>query len=130
MVNPIKVFSTLRQTSEIIFGDKNRFFKLLKDAKNKSLDVGEFSGIENELKLLFQLSKDYMTGKYRRISKRNIIMIISAFVYLVNPMDIVPDFILGIGFLDDLSVLSYLITKIKKEINAYKIWKEEIETRD
>lgn len=130
MVNPIKVFSTLRQTSEIIFGDKNRFFKLLKDAKNKSLDVGEFSSIENELKLLFQLSKDYMTGKYRHISKRNIIMIISAFVYLVNPMDIVPDFILGIGFLDDLSVLSYLITKIKKEINAYKIWKEEIETRD
>ncbi|WP_234989744.1 YkvA family protein [Peptoniphilus asaccharolyticus] len=50
------------------------------------------------------------------------IMIIAALIYLVNPMDIVPDMLLGIGFLDDISVFTYLIAKIKSEIDKYDEW--------
>lgn len=49
-------------------------------------------------------------------------MIISALIYLINPMDVVPDFLLGVGFLDDLSVFTYLIAKIKKELDKYEEW--------
>lgn len=49
-------------------------------------------------------------------------MIIAALIYLVNPMDIVPDMLLGIGFLDDISVFTYLIAKIKSEIDKYDEW--------
>lgn len=50
------------------------------------------------------------------------IMVIAALIYLVNPMDIVPDMVLGIGLLDDISVFTYLMTKIKSEIDKYEEW--------
>lgn len=47
-------------------------------------------------------------------------MVIAALIYLVKSIDIVPDMVLGIGLLDDISVFTYLMTKIKSEIDKYE----------
>jgi uncharacterized membrane protein YkvA (DUF1232 family) len=43
-------------------------------------------------------------------------------IYLVNPIDIIPDFLIG-GFVDDAAVIAYILKKITIEITAYKNWK-------
>lgn len=63
-----------------------------------------------------------MSGRYKGVSKKSMIMIIAALLYLINPMDIVPDILVGVGFLDDLSVFTYLIAKIKLELDKYEEW--------
>ena len=123
MIRPWRIFKDLRKTSEAVFGDKNRLFKLIKESGVKALTVDSFESIRDELKVLFQLLKDYKNGEYREISKTTILMIVSALIYLINPLDLVPDFILGIGFLDDLTVFGYLLKKIKTELDKYKTWK-------
>ncbi|WP_246829988.1 YkvA family protein [Peptoniphilus sp. HMSC062D09] len=45
------------------------------------------------------------------------------FCIYINPADIVPDFILFFGFFDDLSVLTYIIKKLNKELEKYDKWK-------
>lgn len=47
----------------------------------------------------------------------------AGFLYLLNPADIVPDFILFFGFVDDLSVLTYIVKKLDKELEKYDKWK-------
>lgn len=118
-----KIFRKLQKSSESIYGDKNRLFKLIKESGVKSLSVKSFDGIRKELSVLFSLLKDYINGSYRGIKKSSMIMIISALVYLLNPLDVLPDFIIGLGFMDDLSVFTYLLTKIKGELDKYKDWK-------
>ncbi|WP_455256871.1 YkvA family protein [Peptoniphilus asaccharolyticus] len=80
------------------------------------------SAIKQDLITILNLSKDFLSGRYKGVSKESMIMIIAALIYLVNPMDIVPDMLLGIGFLDDISVFTYLIAKIKSEIDKYDEW--------
>lgn len=45
--------------------------------------------------------------------------ILAALLYLVVPTDLTPDFIPGIGFLDDALVLRWVIQRLRKELDRY-----------
>jgi uncharacterized membrane protein YkvA (DUF1232 family) len=50
-------------------------------------------------------------------------MIAGALAYVVFPIDIIPDFILGVGFLDDAFVLGFVVKQLTEEIARYKKFK-------
>ncbi|WP_300409240.1 YkvA family protein [Lagierella sp.] len=124
-MNPKKILDSLMGKSSGVLNNKNRFFNLFKKSVTKSNKVKEFSGIKSDLSAVFGLVGDFLTGKYKEVSKTSLLLIIGSFLYLLNPMDIVPDFIIGIGFLDDLAIFTYMIKKIQGELDKYKIWKEK-----
>jgi len=45
-------------------------------------------------------------------------------VYFVNPFDILPDFLLGLGFLDDASVIAFVMKSIKSELDRFAEWEK------
>lgn len=40
----------------------------------------------------------------------------------IDPIDMVPDFIVG-GFLDDVTVIGWAITKVAQELEDYKLYR-------
>lgn len=48
-------------------------------------------------------------GEPRLFTKRKLVLLLLAGAYTLSPLDIVPDFIPGIGQLDDLSVIIFTI---------------------
>lgn len=38
-----------------------------------------------------------------------------AIVYLISPIDFVPDFILGLGWLDDLAIVLYALRQVRRD---------------
>ncbi|MDD7593182.1 MAG: DUF1232 domain-containing protein [Peptoniphilaceae bacterium] len=79
--------------------------------------------IREDALLLLNLFKDTVTLKYRGLGKGNVLLIAASFLYLINPMDLIPDFLGVFGFADDISVLSYIINKLSEEIHKYESWK-------
>ncbi len=69
---------------------------------------------------------EMITDKEYTISKELYLAIAGALAYAVMPMDVIPDFILGLGFLDDAFVISFVIKKFADEIAKYKASKEEL----
>jgi uncharacterized membrane protein YkvA (DUF1232 family) len=51
-------------------------------------------------------------------------MIGGGLLYFILPVDLIPDFIPIVGYLDDLAVLTTIMNSLKGEINAYRNWKE------
>lgn len=120
-------FSVLRKLFPMarkVYKDKNRFKSVVDESMRKSNKVDLFKEISHELRLVFGLLNDYRKGDYRNIKKKDIFLMLAALLYLLNPADIIPDFIIGVGFVDDLSVLAYIIKKLKDELEKYRIWKE------
>ncbi len=76
-----------------------------------------------KLQLFFQLIKAYSNGDYRKVSKSTIVLVIGAVLYFVSPLDVVPDFIVGLGILDDAAVIGFTLKKITKELEEFKKWK-------
>lgn len=124
-----KILRKLEAKANTIYVDNSRLKNLLNATKEKVENNKTLMEIWDDIKLFLDLIRDWMKGDYKEISRGSIIMMIIALLYLVNPLDIIPDFLLA-GFIDDLAVIAYVIKKISDELNIYKEWKSKKDEDD
>ncbi len=85
----------------------------------------QFLGKQFEnFKLMWSLLQDYWAGDYTTVPWRLIAAIGFAVAYLVSPIDVIPDFIPIIGFMDDAAVFALVISAFQAELDEYKEWKK------
>lgn len=79
-----------------------------------------------DLKLLIYLFKDWYNGTYREIPWYSISAIILGFLYLISPIDLIPDMVPVLGQLDDIVIIRWILTHIaKQDLIKYKQFKTE-----
>jgi uncharacterized membrane protein YkvA (DUF1232 family) len=69
------------------------------------------------------LIKAEMLAEEFDISKAAYIAIAGALAYAVLPIDVIPDFIPGVGFVDDVFVIGMVMKSISEEIARYKAFR-------
>lgn len=94
----------------------------LKKGKAKVKKLGNEK--ENDFLLLIEMLKAVKSGKYQ-LSKWAIAAIIGAIIYVVSPIDAVPDFIPVAGWLDDGAVVTAVVKGLEEVIKAYIKYKKE-----
>ena len=105
---------------------------MIKDEFMASNFLKKFKTKINELK--YDLSALYLAYKRKDVSIYAKIIIIIAIVYALSPIDLIPDFIPIIGYLDDILIVGFLVylslKLIPKEImiecrqQAEDLWEE------
>jgi len=80
---------------------------------------GSFGKLINQLRLLYEMIKDYWKGDYREVPWYSIAMAAAAVLYFINPFDIIPDVIPGIGYLDDALVIGLVFKSIREDLKKY-----------
>ena len=101
--------------------------KLLKSALQKSNELGKggiFDQIREKVYVLGKLVKAYAKGDYREIKTKNLILIVAGLIYLVSPLDFVPDVLPIVGFTDDVALLVYIVNAISDEITKFEVWEK------
>lgn len=74
--------------------------------------------------LMWSLLHDYWAGNYKAIPWKLIASTGFAVTYLVSPLDIIPDFLPIMGFVDDATVFALVVSSFQSELTAYKEWKK------
>lgn len=98
---------------------------LLMRAISKANDKkSTLSQVWEKLQLLFELVKAWTKGDYRKISTSSLLTIIGAIIYFVSPIDFVPDFIAGLGIIDDAAVIAFTVKQVSTDLEKFKEWKE------
>jgi uncharacterized membrane protein YkvA (DUF1232 family) len=69
--------------------------------------------------LMVDMAKDVMFGHYK-MNKWNISIIVGTVVYVLSPLDAIPDIIPVAGWLDDITIVGYALGKLSEEIKKYK----------
>ncbi len=95
--------------------------KAIKKAGEKKGNLGE---AWNKLQLFIELVKAYTKGEYNNVSRATIITVIGSILYFVSPLDLIPDFIFGLGIVDDAAVIGFTLKKISGELDEFKKWKQ------
>lgn len=87
---------------------------------------------KTDLKLLQELLVAWVRGDYRGVSSQALVSVVAALLYFLSPVDLVPDWLLGVGFLDDLAVLAWVVRRWQSELDAFKLWRDGqgVETRE
>jgi uncharacterized membrane protein YkvA (DUF1232 family) len=76
-----------------------------------------------KVRLLWMVLRDYANGSYRKVSWKAVAAVAAAVVYVVSPFDLIPDFLVPIGWTDDLLVIALTWGLVKRELRAYCDWK-------
>lgn len=97
---------------------------LLAVARKRSARGGLIKGLLEDLDLLQALCVAWWRGEYRAISKPALVAAVAGLLYFLSPMDAIPDWIPGLGFIDDLAVLGWVMRKWSGELHAFRAWKD------
>lgn len=99
---------------------------LLDQARTKAKATGDpggkFAAVKDGLHALIRLVKAWVTGRYRRVPWPTMAMAIASLIYFVNPFDLIPDFIIGTGLLDDATVLAMVLNSLRVDLDKFKRW--------
>ncbi len=78
-----------------------------------------------DVTLLIALVKAYWNDEYREVPYRSIAAIVFTLLYVLNPIDLIPDFIPGIGLVDDVAVMYLCLKLVGEDLEDFKKWQEE-----
>ena len=87
---------------------------------------GLLARLFQNLRLLLPLIRDYWKGTYRDVSAKSIVVFVLTLAYIISPVDLIPDYILGFGQLDDIGILGLSLYYLEKDLLKYKQWKDRI----
>ena len=93
---------------------------------NESLPI-KIHGLWNDIKTLVKMVIDMLAGRYRAVPLKTIAALVIAILYIVSPIDLLPDFIPFVGYLDDAFIFILTIDLVRDDLNNYRAWREEDE---
>jgi uncharacterized membrane protein YkvA (DUF1232 family) len=102
-----------------------RLPELLRELGDKRTPQGQrFAAFKEDLQLLRALSLAWFKGEYRQISNQALLMVVAALLYFIAPLDAIPDWLVGVGFVDDLAVLAWVMRTWHGELEVFRAWRD------
>ena len=130
MSKPPSGFGRYKSRATQLLKSPEEVLALSTRAANKLAGTGRlstrFQSVREELGLLVALLRAWINGDYRDVSTQSIVAIAAAVLYFVVPFDLIPDFIAGIGLLDDATVIAYVVSLVRDEIAGFQRWRSGI----
>lgn len=96
---------------------------LLAAARKRERLGSGFAELTDQLKLLQALCLAWWRGEYRAINPQVLLAAVGALLYFVTPLDAIPDWLLGVGLVDDLAVLAWVLRTWQEELDAFQRWR-------
>ena len=121
-----EVVEKTKSKAEGYIHDPKKAKKLLEDAAKKAKSLEKNQGPLGEvwiyLTTLFRLLRAYIRGEYRDIPWPSIVLVTIGIVYFVSPVDLIPDALAVIGFLDDAAMIAFVAAQIKADLDNFLAW--------
>ena len=96
--------------------------KVTQRAQDIDNKLPKLTQVFEQAKIMLSMVKDYWTGAYREIPYWAISAVSMALLYVLNPADVIPDVIVGVGYLDDATVVACCLKLVQRELERYEEW--------
>jgi uncharacterized membrane protein YkvA (DUF1232 family) len=116
-------FEQNKGKAEKLLEDKKKMERFLERLEKKLSKIPLAGDYLSDIPVLVSLVKAYIDKRYKEIPIGSIIAIVAVLIYFLNPFDLIPDFIPGIGVLDDVAVIAIAYKFVHDDIQEYRVWR-------
>ena len=82
-------------------------------------------GFLQKIPSVYRMFKLWYKGEYK-MKVTDVLILVLAFVYVISPIDFIPDFVPVVGALDDLAILAMAIPMLMKEVDKFLLWESQL----
>jgi uncharacterized membrane protein YkvA (DUF1232 family) len=120
-----RLFARLKEQAAAYVRDPERLRGLLARATAKANAAGgrgALAEVWESLLTLFRLLRAYARGDYRNVPGKSLVLIVAAVLYFLMPIDLIPDVIVGLGFVDDVAILAWVVSTVSGVLEDFRKW--------
>jgi uncharacterized membrane protein YkvA (DUF1232 family) len=117
-------FAEAVKSAQSYVGDPDRLRDLVSEAAKKAATMPRdaFKETWPYFQTMLRLVRAYYRGDYREVPLTTLVVIIAAIIYVVNPFDMIPDWVPVLGLLDDAFVLALAIRRTRQTLDDFMVW--------
>ena len=90
--------------------------------KAASLPRQQFKENWSYLQTMLRLVGAYERGEYKQVSNDDLLWVVAALNYLIDPFDLIPDITPLLGFVDDAMVVEFVTDKTRQTLDDFMTW--------
>jgi uncharacterized membrane protein YkvA (DUF1232 family) len=123
--SPERVWSAVADATRMVLRRRFRVLLLVRDAYDRLVaNQDPFRAIANDVRDAMRLLVAWAKRSYDGVSWGALVLLVGALSYFVLPTDLVPDLLPGVGFIDDVTVISTAIQSVRTELDRFRDWEE------
>ena len=116
--------SNFREAEEML-KDEDKMERFLQRLEKKLKKIPVAGDKLANVPIMISLVRSYIKKEYTDIPIGTIIAIISALIYFLSPIDIVPDSIPLLGYFDDAAVVAACWKLVESDVDEYIKWRKD-----
>ena len=125
-VHGSKAYQKAQNRANTYVKDPKKLNDLVEKAvkKAKCNKKGPLEAVWDDLSILMRLLKSYCKGEYRTIPISTLLILVTTVIYFVMPIDLIPDVLIGMGLLDDATLIGITLKSFQADLQKFKAWEE------
>lgn len=104
--------------------------KKLSDDLSGYMNKDSLKNVQSQLVQLYDYVKLLLTKGYYDYKDHTLVLIIAVIIYVVSPIDLIPDYLPAVGLIDDSALVGWLFQKLGDKLNQSIQEMEQEKTKD
>ena len=122
-----KVFQQYYEKAKAVVADKVKLETLLRQVEDTAHNIPGLGDVLADLVAMIDLVRAYLSNQYTQAPARTIISIAAALLYIVAPVDLIPDFVPFFGYMDDAAMVAFVYKNVHDDVEAYRAHRDIID---
>lgn len=111
--------------AEEILKDEDKLERFLQRLEAKLKEIPVAGEKLSYVPVMASLIKSFVQKEYTDIPIGTILAVMSALIYFVSPIDVIPDSVPALGYFDDAAVVAVCWSLVESDIKEYQDWREK-----
>lgn len=117
-----------RKRAQSYLNDPKKLNDLLSQVQKKQkpsrLLPAPIAAAAGSLAVMGRMLGAYAKREYRTLPWGVLVSVAASLLYFVMPWDAVPDFILGMGLVDDAALIAFIAAQVRGELDKFALWEQ------
>lgn len=110
--------------AENVINDPDEMERFLQRLEEKLKTLPVAGGVLSNVPALVSMIRSYASGEYTDLPIGTVVATVSALLYFLSPIDVIPDAIPVVGYVDDAAVIGACLTLMQSDLDDYRAWRD------